>query len=363
MPDRPRYVFREETWGGLALDARRDRVWSFDAEHFDAARADPSLIAARTGDRDPFNIGGRAAFGAMPSRAGFSLSAPISISWTATLRCQSACIACCTNSHALADYGAGTRHAERTLERLAEWGVLRLIVGGGEPLLREDIDRLVAQSAACGLAPALATNGFLLDRTTARRLAPHVMQFQISLDSIRPDEYAALRGRAGGPDLALRAIRNAADTGRCVRVVTVLSARNLDRIEEIAEAVEESPADQWFIFAVLPAGRGARMAHKLALPDPAAARRRLEDIAATMRPDLAVCFWGDEAADGLAVYLTEACRLVLKDYVRNSTVEFDGSLAELPVLKQAWAALDAGAKYATLENFVSDRRSVRLEYA
>lgn len=356
MGEADRYAFREEAWGGLALDRARDRVWSFDVPHFQAARTNPGMIETRSTGQDPFCFKGKAHFGEFPDPATFSLRAPISVSWTCTLRCQSACIACCTNSHIRAAYGAETREIIVAIDRLADWGVLRLIAGGGEPLLRSDIEPVLAHAAARGLAPALATNGFLLDGATAGRLAPHVLQFQISLDSVRDDEYAALRGRAGGPGLALAAIENAAATGRCVRVVTVLSARNIERIGEIAEAVDRSSASQWFVFVVQPAGRGSRVAHKMGLADTSTARARVANIAQALRPGLPVCFWGDGADDGLSIYMSEACDIVVKDYSRNSSVELLAGEYDMGTISLAWDGLASRAKYATLNNFVSADR-------
>jgi pyruvate-formate lyase-activating enzyme len=355
-----RFTFRAEDWGGLALDRERDRVWAFDKPSFDQVRRDPDQIQRRTGDRDPFCYRGDFCFGDFPGPEGFSLRAPISVSWTVTKRCQSACIFCCTNSHSRAPVGADLPTIKRALDRLSEWGALRLIAGGGEPLLRDDIAEILEHASSRGLAPALATNGFLLDKAMARRLAPFVMQFQISLDSVRADEYAALRGAAGGPHLALQAIEHAADAGSNVRVVTVLNARNLDHLEEVADAVERSAATQWFLFAVQPSGRGARLYHKLGLPSFAAARSRVAEIKKGLRDDLAVCFWGDGDGDSIAVYLTEDCKMELKDYTTNTSRSLNVDLGGAPIgdYHEAWRQLDAGAKHATLRNFVSPLRAI-----
>lgn len=358
MASGERYAEREEAWGGLVLDRRRDRIWSFDHSTLQEFRHDPCVIERQVGKGDPFCYTGSAHFGSFPEAKQFTLTAPISVSWVITLRCQSACIFCCTNSHAEAAWGADLDTITAALDKLSRWGVLRLIAGGGEPLMRPDIEHILAHAAGVGLAPSLATNGLLLDAATARRLAPHVMQFQISLDSVRSDEYAALRGKAGGPDLVRAAIEHASDQGHSVRVVTVLNARNLPHLEEVAEAVDRSSATQWFIFVVQPAGRGARTHHKLGLTDCAAVRRRVADIKRALRPGLAVCFWGDEASDGIAVYLTESCRLILKDYGRNSSVDLDPNFATDPAegFRAAWQALDRASKHATLRNFVSANR-------
>ncbi|MEW7009911.1 radical SAM protein [Lentilitoribacter sp. EG35] len=360
MTSAKRFAVRREVWGGLALDLERDRIWGFDQEKFEEFNENSNLVDAKVDGRDPFCYDGPSFFGTFPAKVKFSLRAPISVSWTVTLRCQSACIFCCTNSHSNGAWGADISTIKKALDNLSNWGALRLIAGGGEPLLRPDIEEILAYASEQGLAPALATNGFLLSADMAKCLAPHVMQFQISLDSVRTDEYAALRGTAGGPHLAIEAIEHAAATGRCVRIVTVLNSRNIEFLDEIAEVVNNSSAAQWFIFVVQPSGRGARMFHKLRLDDTDSARMRIGEIKKYLRTDLAVCFWGDQEQDGIAVYLTEDCNLILKDYKCNTSTFLDNanSLNEPGGFITAWKKLAADAKYATLKNFVSPNRTL-----
>ncbi|MGH7057905.1 MAG: radical SAM protein [Acetobacteraceae bacterium] len=360
MTSDARFTFRAEDWGGLALDRQRDRVWAFDVPSFRHVRGDPREILRRTGGRDPFCYRGDFWFGTFPRPENFSLRAPISVSWTLTRVCQSACIFCCTDSHIRAPFGADLPTIRRALDRLSEWGALRLIAGGGEPLTRPDVEPILEHAASRGLAPVLATNGFLLDRTSARRLAPFVMQFQISLDSVRPDEYAALRGAAGGPHLALRAIEEAAEAGSNVRVITVLNTRNIDHLEEVAKAVQRSAATQWFLFAVQPSGRGARLQYKLGLRSFEVVRARVVEIKKGLRDDLAVCFWGEGGDDSIAVYLTEDCRMELKDYTTNArqSLNIDLGGERTGDYRKAWQQLNSGAKYATLKNFVSPLRTI-----
>jgi len=357
----PRMKMRAEDWGGLALDTFCDRVWGLD---------EPSFLAASNGDRvipgmdkyapDPFLLAGTAVIGRPPTPDGFTLRAPISVSWMVTRRCQSACTFCCTESHQNAGECADVERALRAIDVMAKWGVLRVIVGGGEPLMRTDIETILAHAASKGLSPALATNGFLLDDAMAERLAPHVMQFQISLDAVDPKLYAQLRGSAGGPHLALAAMKSAVATGRMVRAVTVLNNRNLDSVDEIAAAVDAAGVHQWFIFLVLPSGRGARTYEKLGIVDTAQARERISEVRRHLRSDLAVCFWGDAPTDGLAVYLDEVGQLSIVDYMNDETQPLLNLSTDATVedCRAAWNNIRAETKYTTFVNFTSPSRRI-----
>lgn len=347
---------RRERWGATLFDGRYDRVWALDEPVL--AAADPRSLAAGLRFRgDPFLRGGPYFLGELPSEHGFTLEAPLSVSWVLNQTCQSSCVYCCTNAHPRAHPGAEAAAGESLVALLARWGALRLIVGGGEPLLHPGLDRILAAAAHHGLAPVLATNGFLLDPPRARALAGYVSQFQISLDSVDPVTYAALRGRAGGPAAALAAIRSALDAGAGVRVVTVVSARNLDQLTEIGDAVHATGASQWFLFEVQPSGRGARVYPRLQLPADADVRARLGRLRARW-PGMAVCYWGDGADDGVAVYADPDARLSIHDYRANSTTRFSAADARVEEVARAWEAMPAALKRRTLVNFTASERAL-----
>jgi hypothetical protein len=347
---------RRERWGAALFDGRYDRVWAMDETVL--AAADPASLAH--GLRfagDPFLRGGPYFLGALPPERGFSLQAPVSVSWVLNQACQSSCVYCCTNSHPRAHPGAEAAAAEALIALLARWGVLRLIVGGGEPLLHPQLDRILAAASDHGLAPVLATNGFLLDAQRARALAGEVSQFQISLDSVDPVTYAALRGRAGGPAASLAAIRAGLDAGAGVRVVTVVSARNLAQLPAIGDAVHATGATQWFLFEVQPSGRGSRVYAKLRLPLDAGVRARLAELKERW-PGMAVCYWGDGADDGVAVYADPDAQLSIHDYRADTTVNFSAAGSRLDEVARAWNAVPAPLKRRTLVNFTASERAL-----
>jgi GTP 3',8-cyclase len=73
-------------------------------------------------------------------------------------------------------------------------GVERLRLTGGEPLLRHQLDRLVAMLAAKdGIRDlALTTNGILLAEQASSLFAAGLHRVTVSLDTLRPDRFVAL---------------------------------------------------------------------------------------------------------------------------------------------------------------------------
>jgi len=190
---------RFERWGAAVFDGGHDRIWAMDQTHVERENIEdlPRLVHSLGGLSNPFLSAGPFFRGVFPEIEGFSLAAPLSVSWVINQACQSSCLYCCTDSHPRANPGAGLADALALVDLLTEWGVLRLIIGGGEPLLYPHLRPILERAAERGIRPVLATNGFLLDAACARALAPTLAHFQVSLDSVRPATYAALRGRAG----------------------------------------------------------------------------------------------------------------------------------------------------------------------
>jgi GTP 3',8-cyclase len=76
-------------------------------------------------------------------------------------------------------------------------GVDKVRLTGGEPLLRKDLDRLVAMLASNGRLRdlALTTNGVLLAEQAGALRAAGLHRVTVSLDTLRPERFKALTRR------------------------------------------------------------------------------------------------------------------------------------------------------------------------
>jgi cyclic pyranopterin phosphate synthase len=87
---------------------------------------------------------------------------------------------------------------DRLVGVLSRLGVEKVRLTGGEPLLRQDLSHLVGllseQEAVTDLA--LTTNGVLLARQADALAAAGLRRVTVSLDTIRPDRYAAFNRAA-----------------------------------------------------------------------------------------------------------------------------------------------------------------------
>jgi len=113
---------------------------------------------------------------------------------------------------------------------------------GGEPLLRPNLDRLVAQIARIpGIDDvALSTNGLLLEEQLLALRAAGLSRVNVSLDTLREDRFAAI-ARRPGLDRVLRGIDAALGAGATpVKInCVVMRGVNDDEIEAFAELTRD----------------------------------------------------------------------------------------------------------------------------
>jgi cyclic pyranopterin phosphate synthase len=157
-----------------------------------------------------------------------------------TDRCNYRCLYCMPLEH----WDRVPKHDVLTLEELAfvvgvfaELGVERVRLTGGEPLVRRDLDRLVADIARLpGIREvALTTNGHLLDRHAGSLYAAGLRGLNVSIDTLRPDRFAKI---TRGGDLArvcagLDAARDAGFTDVKVNAVAIRGF-NDDELADLA---------------------------------------------------------------------------------------------------------------------------------
>jgi cyclic pyranopterin phosphate synthase len=140
-------------------------------------------------------------------------------------------------------------------------GIEKLRLTGGEPLLRKDIDQLVAKLS--GLKPALrdlalTTNGFDLPRRAERLRQAGLDRVTISLDSVDRDNFADITG-IDALDKVLLSIETAKKSGFSpVKINTVIvRGRNDHEIADFARFAREHDVDFRFIeFMPLDSGHG-----------------------------------------------------------------------------------------------------------
>lgn len=184
-----------------------------------------------------------------------------------TRACELACRHCRAEAVLEADPGElTTAELLAVLDNLGSLGAPRpvVVLSGGDPLLRDDLEELVRYGAALGLAMAVSPAGTL--RASRERLAglrsagASVVSF--SLDGASPSAHDAFRGIDGSFDWTLAACRSARATGLRVQVNTTVSAETVTALPGICQLVTRLEANLWSLFFLVPTGR-ARLSSAL----------------------------------------------------------------------------------------------------
>jgi len=197
--------------------------------------------------------------------------------WNCTRACNLRCVHCYSNS------GACRHGVEMTtdqglalIEDLAAFGAPVMLFSGGEPLMRPDLQTLIERAVALGMRAVISTNGTLIDRPMAERLAGVGLSYVgVSLDGLR-ETNDRFRGLDGAFDRALAGIRNAREAGLKVGLRFTITRRNAAEIGGLFDLVREENIPRICFYHLVCAGRGSElMAEDL---DHAETRRALDLI-------------------------------------------------------------------------------------
>ena len=178
-----------------------------------------------------------------------------------TRRCNCRCPHCFTDSGGPGAHpGPETETLGRLLADLAQAGVTKIGFSGGEPLLRRDLEQVMAAGRRAGIASyGIVTNGFYASRARARslkRVGLHTVQ--VSIDGVDALDHAEVRGcRKADFYRAVRALRLFREEGLRVDVATILSPRNLERAPEMALFCEGLGVRGLRYCTFVPTGRAA----------------------------------------------------------------------------------------------------------
>jgi len=143
-------------------------------------------------------------------------SIPITVIIGVTYRCQCNCRHCSVDNYRSDNYRLemSTNEIKACIDEISSLGCVKVNFFGGEPLLREDIIELVSYTSKKDLFVFIDTNGFLLNKSMARRLKNADLSCVIiSLDSSVEFKHDSLRGKKGLYRRAINGVRYCMEEG------------------------------------------------------------------------------------------------------------------------------------------------------
>jgi GTP 3',8-cyclase len=161
-----------------------------------------------------------------------------------TDRCNFRCVYCMPKEVFGSEYRFLERSALLSFEEITrvarlfkELGVRKIRLTGGEPLVRRDVERLIAELHELGgLELALTTNGALLPKQAEKLAAAGLDRVTVSLDSVDDAQFRALNDVDFPVERVLAGIDAAAAAGLPVKINAVVKrGSNDDGIVALAE--------------------------------------------------------------------------------------------------------------------------------
>ena len=159
-------------------------------------------------------------------------SAYLHVSNTCNLSCVGCYSADCNRNRAADSSLENLCHA---ITVLAQLGVTRLVVSGGEPFLRRDLPDIVRNAREQGMENiAVLTNGTRCSEKVLARLAGNVDVISVSFDGANPESAAFIRGEQLF-DTLVDAVKRIQTAGIHAHMLPTLHARNIQDVPAYIE--------------------------------------------------------------------------------------------------------------------------------
>ncbi len=188
------------------------------------------------------------------------------LAWEITRRCNLHCVHCRSSSELEVrehpDFS--TEQAYRLIDDICSFANPVVVLSGGEPLLREDVFDIASYGTDHGLRMCLATNGTLVTPETCQKIKDSGIKIcSLSLDGSTAEVHDNFRGQPGAFDGALRAARLFKEHGIEVIINSSFTLRNKDEIPKVYHLAKELGATAWYMFMIVPTGRGEEIMKEL----------------------------------------------------------------------------------------------------
>ena len=188
----------------------------------------------------------------------FKETRPLAVTLAVTSKCQLGCGHCSAATAGSTGPDLSYAEIEKVVKESVELGVSNITLTGGEPLLRKDIEELVALVARQETVALIFTNALALDEKKALSLKEAgLTAAYISLDSPDPEEHDRYRGKKGTFLAVKEGVKSAIRAGLAVCLSTYAtneSVRNM-KLSQIASLAADWSVNEISVFDAIPTGR------------------------------------------------------------------------------------------------------------
>ncbi len=191
------------------------------------------------------------------------------LAWEITRRCNLKCVHCRSSSELEAkghpDFSLA--EAKRVIDDIVSYAKPVMVLSGGEPLLRADLFEIARYGSDQGLRMCLATNGTLVTEDICGKIkAAGIRMVSLSLDGSTAAVHDDFRCQPGAFAGTINAARLFKQHGIAFLINSSFTKRNQAEIPKIYRLAKELGATAWYMFMIVPTGRGEEIMDELISP-------------------------------------------------------------------------------------------------
>ena len=181
-----------------------------------------------------------------------------------TQRCNLRCSHCYLDAGQLCDGNESelnTAEVQGLLDQVAsrDWGTM-VVLTGGEPLLRGDLEEIISHGSALGLAMVVGTNGMgLTEKRVASLKRAGILGVGISLDSLDQGYHDNFRGLAGSWQKTMAGIEACRRQDLSFQLHFSITEANASELPAVIDFARVSGARVLNAFFLVCTGRGESM--------------------------------------------------------------------------------------------------------
>lgn len=188
------------------------------------------------------------------------------IAWEITRRCNLKCVHCRSSSEIeVANHPDFTfDEAKAIMDDIASYANPVMVLSGGEPLLRPDVFDIAKYGNSKGFRMCLATNGTLVTDEICRKIKEaDIKMVSLSIDGSNAETHDTFRNQKGAFDGTIHATELFRKHDIQFLVNSSFTVRNRTEIPDIYKLVKSLGATAWYMFMIVPTGRGEDIMEEL----------------------------------------------------------------------------------------------------
>jgi len=187
------------------------------------------------------------------------------MAWEITSKCNLNCIHCRSASDMSSHEGKfDFNKCTKFIDVISSFASPAVVLTGGEPLLRKDVFDIASYGNKKGLRMCIATNGMLVDDEICVNIKKSGIKIvSLSLDGSTNEIHDNFRRQKGSFSGVLKATEYFNKHKIPFIINSSFTKRNQNDIENIYKLSKELGAKAWYMFLIVPTGRGEEIMKEL----------------------------------------------------------------------------------------------------